>query len=149
MGNDVVGLFPSMGEVGTGRTVANQSMKIGMGNRGMDYMEMARYCAISRHLCGDLSEVENLLPWRANWGKGGKKPGMQNKEVKGRKKNGKKTWHFPPAKPTEEQKNILAARVGEIGVRTVWRNFCYQLGGNTYLQGGGGPIRARPWLVLD
>ena len=66
VGNDVVGLFPYLLEKETGGTVANQSMKIGMGNAGRDYMEMARYCAINRHLCGDLSEVENLLPWRTN-----------------------------------------------------------------------------------
>ena len=143
VGNDVVGLFPSMLDRGTGSTVAKQAMKNNMQTEGFEYMEMARYAAINRDLCGDLSEVENILPWRTNWGKGGRKPGMQNKEVKGKKKNGQKTWTFPKAKPTEYQKKVLGAKMGEIGVRVVWTNFMYEFGGYTYLQGAGGPIGAR------
>ena len=143
VGNDVIGLFPAMQEVRTGGTVATQSMKNEMANKGLEYMEIARYCAINRHLCGDLSEVENVLPWRTKWGKGGKKPGMQNEEVKGKKKNLQNVWTFPKAKPTDCQKKVLAARMGEIGVRVVWRNFMFQFGGHTYLQSEGGPIGAR------
>ena len=144
VGNDVIGLFPAMQEVRTGGTVVTQSMKNDMANKGLEYMEIARYCAINRHLCGDLSEVENVLPWRTKWGKGGKKPGMQNEEVKGKKKNLQNVWTFPPkAKPTDHQKKVLAARMGEIGVRVVWRNLMFQFGGHTYLQSEGGPIGAR------
>ena len=95
VGNDVIALFPSMREARAGGTVSAQAVQNTMLNKGLDYMEMARYCAVNPHLCGDLSEVQNLLPWRTNWGKGGRKPGMQNKEVKGKRKNGQTTWTFP------------------------------------------------------
>ena len=54
VGNDVIGLFPAMQEVRTGGTVATQSMKNDMANKGLEYMEIARYCAINRHLCPKL-----------------------------------------------------------------------------------------------
>ena len=62
VGNDVVGLFPAMKEVNTGRAVGRQVFKSPMVVRGLDYMEVCRYVAGSRKLCGDLSEVENVLP---------------------------------------------------------------------------------------
>ena len=126
-----------------GTSVANQVRKSPLIVKGADYMEMARYCAGNRHLCGDLSEVENILPWRKKRGKGGVEPGMNNPEMKGKKRGLTKVWQFPAAKPTEEQKKILQSRAAEIAVRTVWTNFCYEFGGEIFLQREGGPIGVR------
>ena len=78
IGNDVEALFPSMTDRNTGSAVGAQVMKSTLVVKGADYMEMARYCSGNRHLCGDLSEVENILPWRRKSGKGGQAPGMQS-----------------------------------------------------------------------
>ena len=64
LGSDVVGLFPAMKDINTGRAVANQVRKSQIKMKGVKYREVARYCSGKRHLCGDLSEVENVLPWR-------------------------------------------------------------------------------------
>ena len=63
--------------------------------------------------------------------------------LQGKRKGLSRVWQFPSAKPTEEQKRILHARAAEIAVRTVWQNFCYEFGGEIFLQMEGGPIGAR------
>jgi hypothetical protein len=68
---------------------------------------------------------------------------MQNPEMKGKKRGLEKVWQFPKAEPTEYQKRILLCRMAEIAVRVVWTNFCYEFGGEIYLQMEGGPIGAR------
>ena len=143
LGSDVVGLFPAMTDINTGRAVASQVRKSPLRLKGVKYKEVARYCSGNRHLCGDLSEVENVLPWRRNFGKGGQTPGMQNPEMKGKRSGMEKVWQFPEAEPTEDQKKILLCRMAEIAVRTVWQNFTYEFGGETFLQSEGGPIGAR------
>ena len=110
IGNDVVGLFPSMKEVNTGRAVGRQVFKSPMTVMGLDYKEITRYVAGSRRLCGDLSEVENVLPWRRKAGKGGVHPGMQSKEMKGKKRGLEEVWQFPKATPTDYQKRVLQER---------------------------------------
>ena len=111
--------------------------------KGVDYKEVTRYVAGSRSLCGDLSEVENVLPWRRKSGKGGRHPGMQNKEMKGKSRGLETVWEFPSATPTPYQQRILRARMAEIGVRVLWTNFTYEFGGETFLQMEGGPIGSR------
>ena len=143
VGNDVVALFPSMKENSTGEAVSSQGLKGDMKHIAFDYREIARYCAINRKLCGDLSEVENLLPRRMKEGMGGCKPGMQNSEVKGKRKGGEKTWTFPKIQPTERQNKVLEAKMAQIGVRTIFTNFMYEFGGEKFIQGSGGPIGAR------
>ena len=84
VGSDVIGLFPAMKELNTGRAVGRQVFKSPLVVKGMDYKEVTRYVSGCRNLCGDLSEVENVLPRRRKSGKGGRDPGMQNKEMKGK-----------------------------------------------------------------
>jgi hypothetical protein len=124
IGNDVVGLFPSMKEEKTGQVVGEMVEISEMEIEGVDYKEVARYCAGNRHLCGSLKDVERVLPWRRKSGR--RKAGMQNPEMKGKEKGKKKVWCFPKATPTMKEKRILLARAAEIGVRTVFRNFIYE-----------------------
>ena len=149
LGNDVIGLFPAMKEANTGRAVGNQVFKSPLIVRGLDYKEVVRYVAGCRKLCGDLSEVENVLPWRRKSGKGGRHPGMQSKEMKGKVRGLEDVWEFPTAKPTPYQQRILRARMAEIGVRILWTNMMYEFGGETFLQMEGGPIGSRVTMAAS
>ena len=70
-------------------------------------------------------------------------PGMQNKEMKGKRSGGEKVWEFPEAKPTPQQERILLSKMAKIGIHVLWSNFMYEFGGDIYLQMEGGPIGAR------
>ena len=109
----------------------------------MKFREVARYVAGNRKLCGDLSEVENVLPWRRKSGKGGKAPGMQNPEMKGKKSGLENVWQFPENKPTQYQEKVLLSKMARIGISILWTNFMYEFGGEVYIQMEGGPIGAR------
>ena len=43
-------------------------------------------------------------------------------------------------KPTEAEVREIVARVAEIGIRTIFENFCYRFGGKVFIQMKGGPI---------
>ena len=75
--------------------------------------------------------------------RGGRKAGMQNKEMKWKQKHLSETWAFPKATPTKREKRILLSRMAEIGVRVIFTNFVYSFGGEFFLQSEGGPIGAR------
>ena len=68
---------------------------------------------------------------------------MQNKETKGKTRGMENVWEFPAVTPTPYQQRILRARMAEIGVRVLWTNFCYEFGGEIFLQMEGGPIGSR------
>ena len=92
IGSDVVALFPSLTAKETGEDCESQVLKSPLRIEGGNYKEMARYCTGNRKLAGNLDEIKHLLPWRRKSGKGGKEPGMQNPEMKGRKSGGENTW---------------------------------------------------------
>ena len=142
VGNDVVSLFPNLMEENTGRIAGEKVLESEMIVEGADYMEIARYVSGNRDLCGDLSEVERVLPWRRKKGRR-HIAGMQNIEMKGKKKHLSNTWAFPAATPTEREKRVLLQKMTEIGVRVIFRNFVYSFGGELFLQSEGGPIGAR------
>jgi hypothetical protein len=136
--NDVVELFPAMKEVNTGKWVEKQVLNSPIVVKGVKFREVARYVAGGRKLCGDLSEVENVLPWRRKSGKGGKAPGMQNPVMKGKKSGLDNVWQFPDDKPTprwpglaslcsgrtsctsSEEKSISRLRVGQLVPAVQW-----------------------------
>ena len=61
-----------------------------------------------------------------------------------KKRGGQKTWQFPDNfKPTERERRVLVAKVARIVIHVLWNNFCYEFGGEIYLQRSGGPIGAR------
>ena len=76
-------------------------------------------------------------------GKGGRHLVMQNKEMKGKTRGMENVWEFPAVTPTPYQQRILRARMAETGVRVLWTNFCYEFGGEIFLQMEGGPIGSR------
>ena len=141
--NDVVGLFPSMKKKNTGIACEKQVMKSPIIMKGVKYREVARYCAGNRKYCGDLSEVENILPWRRKTGKGGRTPGMQSKEMRGKKAGLEVVWEFPAREATPYQQKVLLSKMCRIAVNILWENFMYTFGGEVFLQMEGGPIGAR------
>ena len=82
-----------------------------------------------------------MLPKRRK--KRGVTPGIKNPECTKREKNTQIVWDFPDKSPTARQKRVLVARMAEIGVKTLFENFCYNFAGHSYLQMSGGPIGAR------
>ena len=48
-----------------------------------------------------------------------------------------------PQECNQRRWQILLCRMAEIGVRVLWTNFCYEFGGEYFLQMSGGPIGAR------
>ena len=106
-----------------------------------DWMEGARYIAMSEHLTGPLGSLRSVIPAKSRVG--GVKPGITGLDVNSKKGNIQKQWYFPRIAITEEQKRDIISRCTEIAVRTLFENFTYNFGGVTYLQAKGGPIGAR------
>ena len=131
MCSDVVGLFPSLQERNTGKVVAEEVRESDKVLEGLNYQQNALYVRINKSLTGDLFSLRRILPWRRKLD--GTLPGLTNVNVSS--KNEKKVETqlcFLSAKPTELEKIELASRMCQIGVRAVWKNFCYSFGGKTY-----------------
>jgi hypothetical protein len=108
---------------------------------------MGRYIVTNPDKTGDLRGLWDVLPYRSKTG--GTAPGMKNKEINGKESDTEISWKFPKKKPTEKQERMMAARVTEIGLRSVWGNFVYSFGGKYYLQQDGGPIGARVTMAAS
>ena len=61
---------------------------------------------------------------------------------------GEEYWCWPSATPTKAEKKQIIGRVCEIAVRTLFTNFVYTFGGQSYLQLIGGPIGARVTMAV-
>ena len=90
---------------------------------------------------GNLEPIRNLLPVRVT--KPGTKPTMKSKWVNSKEILADNDWIYPQVQPTERQRRQVIGMVAEIGTRVVFENFCYQFGGESFHQQGGGPIGAR------
>ena len=107
---------------------------------------MTLYLKLNKHMTGKLGTLERLLPWRRKVG--GVDPGMKNESVRGKKVGGEEYWCWPSATPTKAEKKQIIGRVCEIAVRTLFTNFVYTFGGQSYLQLIGGPIGARVTMAV-
>jgi hypothetical protein len=114
---------------------------------GMNWKMIALYVWINRDLTGNLKGLRRVLPWRRKTD--GTEPGMKNVGVNSKKEETiDKQWVFPDTVPTEVVMRELIARMAEIGVRAICRNFVYTFGGKLYLQKSGGPIVARVTMAV-
>ena len=52
-------------------------------------------------------------------------------------------WYFPPMNLTEMEKRMVVAMVVKVGVLLMMNTHVYSWDGESYLQGGGGPIGLR------
>ena len=140
-------LFPSLRQVRTGRIIRYRVEESDIKLEGLNTNEMGRYIVASPDLTGDLNDLWGVLPFRSKTG--GTVPGMKNKEINGKEADTEISWKFPKRKPTERQIRQMAARVTEIGLRSVWGNFVYSFGGKYYLQMDGGPIGAHVTMAAS
>ena len=140
-GSDVVALFPSLSASTTGLIVRRQIEKSPTEFAGIDYQQVSLYIALNRDKTGPLGNLEKFMPFRTS--NRGVAPGMKNPVINKKEKNTTTTWTYPKTTPSKAQEKMLVARMAEIGVRTLFTNFCYSFGGHDYLQQAGGPIGMR------
>ena len=125
-GYDVVGLFPALESVNTGKIIREEIKRSNMKVNGFNWRQAARYIVMNRKYTSDLESIEEILPKSRS----GKEKSMKNKNVNHKKENIDKDWEFREGVlPTKEQERELLARVGEIGTRMIFENSCYQFGG--------------------
>ena len=145
-GYDVVGLFPSLESQNTGRIIRNAVLKSDLEVMGFSWQQAARYIALNRQYTDQLGPLEHLLPVTRS---GGTKT-MKNRGVNSKSERIHDEWIFQPnVTPTESLSRELLARVAEIGLRTIFENFCYQFGGISYIQKKGGPIGNRVTMAAS
>ena len=99
---------------------------------------MARYAFLGERdgLTSGVEEVRRLLPIRNS--SRGTGPGFKNKEVNGPDKHTEISWTFPDFTPTEAEKIDLFGIMVEVGIRALFTNLCYIVGGEIYQQQAGG-----------
>ena len=144
LGNDVVALFPSIKSQNTGKIVRKRVIRSPLKFDGFNWRQGARYVVMNKHLTSDLQELWGVLPFRRKTQ--GVEPGMSNRYVHSSKETEddlNARWVFPNPNPTEHQIRLILGRVCEIAVRTIFQNFSYRFGGETFQQSEGGPIGAR------
>ena len=121
LGFDVVGLFPALKSQNTGEIIRKRIMKSKMMINGFSWRQGARYIAMNKHLIGEMENIWELLPWT----KIGATVSMKNRALNSKKEKLEENWCFSPVEPTEDQTREIVAKVAEIGVRTLFDNFCY------------------------
>ena len=90
--------------------------------------------------------LTRYFPWRRS--RKGTEPGIKNKQLNSKNSDDvEEIWEWPARVPTEPEKNEMLARMGEIGLRTIFENFMYTFGGQNFLQLSGGPIETRVTMV--
>ena len=64
VGSDVKALYPSIKSQSTGEIVRKRIEQTSLEFEGFNYNKGLAYIAMNRHLTGDLTELENILPDR-------------------------------------------------------------------------------------
>ena len=132
LGNDVVGLFPSITSKNTGRICRERVEKSELMFEGFDYKQGGRYIVMNKRYTGNLKLLWNVLPWRRK--KKGTTPGMTGKAINSEDDDPEYQWIYPKAQPTELQRKQIISRCCEIGVRVLFENFTYKFGKDWYKQ---------------
>ena len=128
----------------TSKIVRDQATKSKVIWENIDHKWLCLYVHLNREAVTNISEIEHLLPKRTP-GRRGKEAGMGSLEAKRRevRESGEGNWIWPTLLPTERETRMLIGIALEIAVKMVFTNFIYTFGGESYLQGFGGPIGAR------
>ena len=149
IGADVIGLFPNMTNLRTGKIARELVTESKVTFENLNCREMARYAAVCEKLTSGVEEVRRLLPRRSKEGAKPESITMKNKEIQGLEPDTEIEWTFPPYTPTEQEKRSLFGICCEVGVRVLWENFCYSWNKEIYLQKSGGPIGARVTMAAS
>ena len=148
VGMDAVALFPSLTGKRTAHIVQKRTAESDIKLRGFNWKRAAIYIKINRHLVRNIKkEIRKYIPIRKS--DRGTTPGMSSQGLKSKAGNEDLQWIFIGKKPTEQEEKELASLVVEIAIRILWENYCYDFGGQTYLQKEGGPIGQRPTMAAS
>ena len=138
VGSDVEALFPSLEKGESAKICKEMVTNSTLEFRNIDVQEMLLYIRLNMEHATDLGVVRSFLPQRAK--KFGKDPGMTSPLVRSAKKledtKGKDDQQWVPGLTPTSPKIIrqIVGLVVEIGVKTIFSNFCYTFGGKIFLQ---------------
>ena len=133
LGIDVEAMFPSLTSEYTGWIVRKMFLESQMEIGGFNWKYACHYIKINSSLT-DIKRVASFLPVT----KSGRGIGMNNKGINAKVEDVDDQWIFPDIEPSKNDIREIAARVAEVGVRTIFENFTYKFAGTIYLQKGGG-----------
>ena len=148
IGMDAVALFPSMTGKRTAKIVRERLKKSPIKLQGFNWKKALMYVRINKHLTSYISKkVKRYMPVRKSCQ--GVEPGMSSKGLENKEGKEDLQWIFPRKNPPMETIKEIASIVAEIAIRILWSNYCYDFGGQTYLQQEGGPIGQRPTMAAS
>ena len=75
--------------------------------------------------------------------------GMSSKGLNIEQGRENKQWYFPRENPNEEKLKEMIGTVVEIAIIILWKTYCYDFGGKTYIQKEGGPIGQRTTMAAS
>ena len=148
IGMDAVALFPSMTGKRTAKIVRERLKRSPIKLQGFNWKKALVYVRINKHLTSYISKkVKRYMPVRKSCQ--GVEPGMSSKGLENKEGKEDLQWIFPRKNPPMETIKEIASIVAEIAIRILWSNYCYDFGGQTYLQQEGGPIGQRPTMAAS
>ena len=136
VGADVEALYPNLVDVEIANHCYKAIMKSGVKFNNINYRKALLYLAINMHKTDQrTSPLWRIMPRRTSGG--GVRPGVTANPDK------EQHWYFPPMNLTEMDKRMVVAMVVKVGVLLMMNTHVYSWDGESYLQGGGGPIGLR------
>ena len=142
VGADVEALYPSLEAIQVANIVYQAIMETDIGFEGVNYLEGARYIALtsSAQECR-LGPLGRVLPRRRHVN--GTRPGVTGAGPAGAHSDDQNQWKFPEVELTDREKRMIIAKVMHTAVLTLFQTHTYTFGGKFYLQKHGGPIGLR------
>ena len=148
VGMDAVALFPSLSGRRTASIVRKRAAASNIKIQGFNWKKAAIYIKINKHLTRNIPKnVRKFMPIRKS--NKGTTPGMSSQGLKSKEGQENLQWIFIARNPSQEEEKELVSLVLEIAVRVLWENYCYDFGGQTFLQKEGGPIGQRPTMAAS
>ena len=154
LATDVEALFPSLNAQEASLICKEVIQGSQVTFEGVRLEEALLYISLNRDGMeeDDIKVLEPNLPTRRRMG--GNNPTIKNALVKGPKlisewKEGETKWRHPVVPTSKAIHRLVMAMVIQIGVRELFKNFCYTFGGNKYQQLEGGPIGDRLTMCVS
>ena len=148
VGMDAVALFPSLSGKRTARIVRRRVARSNLKFEGFNWKKAVIYVMTNKHLISSIpKEIKKFFPIRKS--NKGTTPGLSSKSMKNKENSEDEQWYFHRKNPPEEVLRELIGMVAEVGIRILWSNYCYDFGGETYIQEEGGPIGQRPTMAAS
>ena len=147
VGMDAVALFPSLSGKRTGEIIRKRVATSPLLMEGFIWRRGMVYIRTNRKLISKIpKEKKKYMPLRKS--NNGVEPGMASKSMR-KDTSLENQWYFAHKNPGDKEVKMMIGVVAEIGIRVLWDNYCYDFGGQTFLQGEGGPIGQRPTMAAS